>query len=353
MTSKPGTWDPPIASLESLGVTPHQSPDDENDNSNMAEEIRLRTKMEDFEKMSVDARTVELFKMVAEEVIPANNGLARSLAAIHDRLAQIEILLPRAGDDGAIVTVVGAGAGGAKLTRPETEGGSDSETGQHGTSAEKYRIAGLSDSLVRGAFAAEEELCAPEPFVIQRSRQINRRVTLNVGGQKHEALWSTLRRIPRTRLHKLAMSQTHDEIMEQCDAYSLVDNEYFFDRHPRSFKSILNFYRTQKLHVVDEMCVLAFSDDMEYWGIDELYLELCCQNKYNTRKEHVIEEMKKAAKDIRNDDDQEEWGEGKCVDYQKFLWDLMEKPHTSFAAKVTLLFPYAFFTLLVIFLLLK
>ncbi|XP_071750280.1 potassium voltage-gated channel protein Shab [Lepeophtheirus salmonis] len=79
---------------------------------------------------------------------------------------------------------------------------------------------------------------------------------------------------------------------------------------------------------------MAFSEDLDYWGIDEVYFESCCQNKFNARKDHVIEEMKKEARDIRNED-QEEWkGSNKCVNYQKFLWDLMEKPHTSLAAKI-------------------
>ena len=126
---------------------------------------------------------------------------------------------------------------------------------------------------------------------------------------------------------------THEKIIDLCDAYSLVDNEYFFDRHPRSFNSILNFYRTGKLHVVDEMCVMAFSDDLDYWGIDEVYLESCCQNKFNTRKEHVEEEMKKEANNVKKEVE-EDFGDGKFAKYQKCLWDLIEKPHTSTAAKV-------------------
>ena len=52
--------------------------------------------------------------------------------------------------------------------------------------------------------------------------------------------------------------------MALCTDYSLVDNEYFFDRHPRSFNTVLNFYRTGKLHIADEMCVLAFK--VQSWG---------------------------------------------------------------------------------------
>jgi len=63
----------------------------------------------------------------------------------------------------------------------------------------------------------------------------------------------------------LSMSDTMSAISELCDDYTLNSKsdciELFFDRHPRSFISIVNFYRTGKLQTVDEVSHLNFDVD--------------------------------------------------------------------------------------------
>ncbi|CAF0862249.1 unnamed protein product [Adineta ricciae] len=172
----------------------------------------------------------------------------------------------------------------------------------------------------------------------------NRKAILNVGGVRHEILWRTLSRLPNTRLSRLAKlrkmalhsarSMPYDEVMRLCDDYDASTGEYFFDRHPRTFSSVINFYRTGKLHLVDDICVISFHDELIYWGIDEYYLELCCQNKYHQRKDHVLEEMKKEADLLKVEKEEEETGDRWCEHSRKKIWDLVEHPHTSKAARI-------------------
>lgn len=76
----------------------------------------------------------------------------------------------------------------------------------------------------------------------------DRRITLNVGGVRHDTWKSTLESIPGTRLALLA------HLLEADESYDPTTGEFFFDRHSKAFDSVLNYYRTQELHVDQSLC---------------------------------------------------------------------------------------------------
>lgn len=175
----------------------------------------------------------------------------------------------------------------------------------------------------------------PDMATIARHKILNPKVVINIGGVKHEVMWKMLEKRPLTRLGMLAKARTHEDILKLVDAYSLVDNEIYFDRDPGTFNSILNFYRTDHLHVIDEICVLDFAEDLEFWMIKEINLEICCVDKFNTRRDHILAEVEKAKRLQEVEVEvEEDFGDGYFVQYQKALWDLFEKPQSSFCAKL-------------------
>jgi len=159
-----------------------------------------------------------------------------------------------------------------------------------------------------------------------------RRFALNVGGIRHEVMWTMLEQYPGSRLGALAKAETCSQILTLASDYSPATNELFFDRHPRSFNTILNFYRTGKLHVCDEMCSLAFKDDLEYWGLSEDLLETCCKTNFDKKVTFVMEEMEGECKKMQKEAE-EEFSKGFIGRNQKCLWDIIEHPETSGAAQ--------------------
>lgn len=80
---------------------------------------------------------------------------------------------------------------------------------------------------------------------------------------------------------------------------------------------------------------MSFHDDLSYWGIDECYFESCCHMRYHNRKEMVQEEIRKEEDAFKDTVCEENFDKSNCCPtLRKRVWDLMENPHTSKAARV-------------------
>ncbi|XP_031709593.1 potassium voltage-gated channel subfamily G member 2 [Anarrhichthys ocellatus] len=112
---------------------------------------------------------------------------------------------------------------------------------------------------------------------------------INVGGIKYRIPWSTLEEFPLTRLGKLRSCSNEAEIMDLCDDYDGSRNEYFFDRSPSAFRTIVSFLAAGKLRLLREMCALSFQEELLYWGVEENNLDWCCLRKLRLRQEEYKE----------------------------------------------------------------
>ena len=54
----------------------------------------------------------------------------------------------------------------------------------------------------------------------------------------------------------------------------------YLDRSSQAFRYVLHYYRTGRLHVMEQLCALSFLQEIQYWGIDELSIDSCCRDRY-------------------------------------------------------------------------
>ncbi|XP_077458539.1 A-type voltage-gated potassium channel KCND3-like isoform X1 [Stigmatopora argus] len=142
-------------------------------------------------------------------------------------------------------------------------------------------------------------------------------IVLNVSGRRFQTWRTTLDRYPDTLLGS----------SEKDFFYNEESKEYFFDRDPDAFRSILNFYRTGKLHYPRHECISAYDEELTFFGIIPEIIGDCCYEEYKDRKRENLERLQ---------DDLEENKDVKLphMNFRETMWRAFENPHTSTMALV-------------------
>nr|XP_061787554.1 potassium voltage-gated channel subfamily G member 2-like [Nerophis lumbriciformis] len=170
-------------------------------------------------------------------------------------------------------------------------------------------------------------------------------VIINVGGIKYRIPWSTLQEFPMTRLGKLHSCSNEAEIMDVCDDYDGSRNEFFFDRSPSAFRTIVTFLAAGKLRLLREMCALSFQEELLYWGVEETKLDWCCLRKLRLRQEEFkeLQRLEEEETELASPPSCEESqqlasiGEDSAATAEgcmRRLRDMVENPHSGIPGKI-------------------
>ncbi|XP_062248658.1 potassium voltage-gated channel subfamily G member 1 [Platichthys flesus] len=193
----------------------------------------------------------------------------------------------------------------------------------------------------KGVFYKRAQL-APEledDTQLSSSRKLH--AIINVGGLRYQLPWSTLEDFPLSRLGQLHLCSSFDEIMDICDDYDVTHNEFFFDRSPCAFRTILTFLRAGKLRSLRAMCALSFREELLYWGVPEENLEWCCRRRLLQCVEEMeamerAEEEEELLEDLLDSDSghREDAAESRVTRCMGKLRDMVERPHSGLPGKI-------------------
>uniref|UniRef100_A0A3Q3NC01 Potassium voltage-gated channel subfamily V member 2 n=1 Tax=Mastacembelus armatus TaxID=205130 RepID=A0A3Q3NC01_9TELE len=163
-------------------------------------------------------------------------------------------------------------------------------------------------------------------------------LNINVGGTVYHLPYRLAAKYPKTRIGRLATYTDHSRKLDLCDDYIVQNNEFFFDRDPKIFHNIFNFYRTGVLWIKDELCPRNFLEEINYWGVRIKNSHRCCRISFEERQDELNEQLKIQRQLIAEVDEGEEnemLFEGMAFGVtRRKIWNLMEKPFSSVTAKL-------------------
>jgi hypothetical protein len=175
-----------------------------------------------------------------------------------------------------------------------------------------------------------------------------KRIILNIRGVKFDIIFETLKKIPNNRLDRLRKLieisnqknlTINDELLQICDDYNLVQNEYYFNRDPIIFNQILNYYATDNLHIDDSNCLSLYTNELTYWMIDDILIDKCCEWKYLGLKHDIRNEISKRQKLLDGyllTQRKISFDNFFLPQLRKNIWYMLENPSDSLNARVFL-----------------
>ncbi|XP_037607885.1 potassium voltage-gated channel subfamily V member 2 [Sebastes umbrosus] len=162
-------------------------------------------------------------------------------------------------------------------------------------------------------------------------------LNINVGGSVYYLPYRLAARYPKTRIGQLATYTDHSRKLDLCDDYLVHSNEYFFDRDPKIFHNIFNFYRTGVLCIKDDLCPRNFLEEINYWGVRIKNSQRCCRISFEERQDELNDELKiqrELIAELEMEENEELFDGLTFGSTRRSIWNLMEKPFTSVTAKL-------------------